>query len=275
MRMPTLLATLATFATLAMVTATTSCSSEHDPAVQQDKAARGDRLLRQMSDTLKNAKAFSVTVHESHERVRRNGAKQPYTLKRQVVVRRPDRLWSHTTGSENRDVKVAYDGRTITVLGDRLKVYATIAAPATLDETLDLISDRYDLRVAVADFLYSSPYDSFASTDATGGWAVRTTVDGRKCDEVAYSMKAADVRLCVSVATPVLPLRARITYKEEPGQPASTLVFYDWNLQASPPESQFAANVPQGYEAIPVVERIPKAELKSDAARAMGAAARK
>ena len=275
MRMPTLLATLATLLTLVMATSATSCSSEHDPTTQQDKAARGDRLLRQMSDTLKNAKAFSVTVDESHERVRRNGEKQPYTLKRQVVVRRPDRLWSHTTGSDNRDIKLAYDGKTITVIGDHQKVYATIPGPPTIDETLDLISERYDLRVAVADFLYSSPYDSFASTDATGGWDVRTTVDGRKCDEVAYAMKAADVRLCVSVATPVLPLRARITYKEEPGQPVSTLVFYDWNLQASPPESQFVANVPQGYEAIPVVERIPKTELKGDAARAMGAAARK
>jgi hypothetical protein len=272
MRMPTLLATLATFA---MVTSATSCSSEHDPATQQEKAARGDRLLRQMSDTLKNAKAFSVAVHESHERVRRNGEKQPYTLTRKLVVRRPDRLWSHTTGSDDRDIKLAYDGKTITVIGDHQKVYATIPGPPTIDETLDLISERYDLRVAVADFLYSSPYDSFASADATGGWVVRTTVDGRKCDEVAYAMKVADVRLCVSVAAPVLPFRARITYKEEPGQPVSTLLFRDWDLGAAPADAQFVANVPQGYEAIPVVERIPKTELKSDAARAMGAAARK
>jgi hypothetical protein len=35
------------------------------------------------------------------------------------------------------------------------------------------------------------------------------------------------------------------------------------------------AAVPQGYEQIPIVERIPKAELKSDAAKAMGATASK
>jgi hypothetical protein len=33
--------------------------------------------------------------------------------------------------------------------------------------------------------------------------------------------------------------------------------------------------VPQGYEAIPIVERIPKSELKTDPAKAMGAATRK
>jgi hypothetical protein len=226
-----------------------------------------------MSDTLKNAKAISVTVQESHERVRRNGEKQPYTLKRDVMVRRPDRLWSHTTGSDNRDIRVTYDGKTVTVIGDRQKIYATIAAPATLDDTLDMISERYDLRVAVSDFLYSSPYDSFAVNEAKGGWHARTTVDGRKCDEVAYTLKAVDVTMCVSIASPAVPYRASIKYKEEPGQPVTTLVFHDWNLRAEPPDSQFVAIVPQGYEAIPVVERIPKNELKGDAAKAMGVAA--
>jgi hypothetical protein len=268
--------TVAALAALALVAATAmSCSSRRDPTTPQEKSARGDQVLRQMSDTLKNAKAFSVTVDESHERVRRNGEKQPYTLKREVMVRRPDRLWSHTTGSDNRDVRVMYDGKAVTVLGDRQKVYATIPAPATLDETLDLISDRYDLRVAVADFLYSSPYDSFAASDATGGWTKRVTVDGRECDEVSYSLKTVDVTLSATTAAPVLPCRARITYTAEPGQPVSTLTFHNWNMQAAPQDSQFATTVPQGYEPIPVVERIPKTELKTDAARAMGVAARK
>lgn len=258
--------------TLAMLTA---CSGQREPATAEEKTARGDQLLRQMSDTLKNARAFSFTVNESHERVRRNGEKRPFTLKRDVVVRRPDRLWSHATGSDDRDVKVIYDGKTVTVIGDRHKIYAAINAPPTLDETLDRINDRFDLRVVVADFLYSSPYESFAGSDAKGGWRKRTVLNGRSCDELAYTMKAVDVTLSVTNAAPVLPCKASIVYKEQPGQPVSTLVFSDWNLQAAPPDSRFVAQVPQGYEAIPIVERIPKTELKTDPARAMGAAARK
>jgi hypothetical protein len=272
------LAILAISALLTMVTmmiVVSACSGQREPATAEEKSARGDQLLRQMSDTLKNAKMFSVSVNESHERVRRNGEKEPYTLKRDVMVRRPDRLWMHTVGSDERDVRTFYDGKTVTVLGDRLKVYGTIKAPPTLDETLDLVSERYDLRVAVADFLYSAPYDSFAATESKGGWVRRTAVDGRQCDEVAYKMRAVHVTLSMSASPPVLPCQARITYIEEPGQPVSTLVFHDWNLKAAPPDAQFVANVPREYEAIPVVERIPKTELKGDAAKAMGAAARK
>jgi len=255
-------------AAIALVVLTIGCSSE--PSTPEEKAARGDELLRKMSDTLKGAQSFSFTVVESHERVRRNGEKQPYTLKREVVVRRPNRLWSHTTGSDDRDVKVTYDGANVTVVGDKQKIYATIKAPATLDETLDLISERYDLRVVVADFLYSTPYESFAEHNAQGGWVRRTTVDGRSCDEVAYSVKAVDFMLSVTTQEPTLPCLAQITFKEEPGQPVTRLVFSNWNLQAQAPDAQFVANVPQGYEQIPIVERIPKNELKQDAAKAMG-----
>jgi hypothetical protein len=196
-------------------------------------------------------------------------------LKREVIVRRPDRLWSHTTGSDERNVTVTYDGNTITIVGDKQKIYATIKAPATLDETLDLVSERYDLHLAVADFLYSSPHDSFADTQAKGGWVKRATVGGISCEEVAYTMKTVDVTLSMTTAEPTLPCQAEITFKEEPGQPVSRLVFSNWNLQVQAPDSQFVANVPQGYELIPVIERIPKTELKADPAKAMGATSAK
>ncbi len=171
---------------------------------------------------------------ESHERVRRNGEKQPYTLNREVVVRRPDRLSLHTTGSDGRDVRVGTDGKTVTVLGDAQKIYASIKTPATLDETLDFISERFDLRVGVADFLYSSPYDSFGVAEAQGGWVRRTTVGGKSCEEVSYTAKTVDVTLSMTGTAPVLPCEAQIVFKQEPGQPVSRLVFSDWNLDRVP-----------------------------------------
>lgn len=270
--MMTRLATLCCLIATAMTLA--ACNRQRDPSTPEEAAKRGDELLRKMSDTLKSAPSLSFSVSESHERMKRNGQKEPYMLKRDVMVRRPDRLWAHTTGSDQRDAKVTYDGKTVTIVGDHHKIYATIKAPATLDDTLDLISHRYDLRLAVGDFLYSSPYDSFADSDAKGGWTKRTTVDGTPCEEVAYSLKAVDFTLSVTSAEPTLPCEAQITFKEEPGQPVTRLVFSNWNLKPQLGDSQFAAQVPQGYELIPVVERIPKSELKADAAKAMGVQAK-
>ena len=59
-----------------------ACAGQRDPQTPAEKSARGDELLRKMSDSLKAAPALSFKVEESHERVRRSGAKQPYTLTR-------------------------------------------------------------------------------------------------------------------------------------------------------------------------------------------------
>ena len=251
--------------------ATYSGCGSRDPRTPEEARRRGDELVRKMSDTLKAAPAFSVTVSESHERVARNGTKQPYTLEREVVIRRPDRLWFHTSGAD-RDLQASYDGKTVTVVGARQKIYAIVPARPTLDETLDLVSERYDLRIAVADFLYSSPYDSFVDAQAQGGWVRRVDVAGTSCEEMTYTVKQVDFTLSVTSAEPTLPCQAQITYKDDPGKPVSRLVFSKWNLSVQPADTQFVANVPEGYEKIPVVERIPKTELKSDAAKAMGAA---
>lgn len=251
------------------------CSGVPDPSTPEESAARADELMRKMSDTLKASPALSFTVTESHERIRRNGQKAPFTLKRDIVIRRPDRLWGHTTGSDGRDVKVTYDGKAVTVVGDGQKIYATFKAASTLDETLDLISERYDLQIVVADFLYSSPYDSFADGQTKGRWVRRVAGAGGECQEVAYSAKAVDFTLSVSTAEPTLPCELHVTYKEEPGQPITGLVFSNWNLKAQLKDNQFVASVPQGYEQIPVIERIPKTELKADAAKAMNAPPKK
>lgn len=258
----------------AVLMAVTACGGERDPGTPEEAAARGDQLLRKMSATLGGAQALSFTSTESHERVRRNGEKEPYALKRDVIVRRPNRLWFHTTGSEGRDLRATYDGSTVTVLGDAHKVYAAFPGRPTLDETLDLVSDRFDLRVAVADFLYASPYDSFAGSNAKGGWVRKIQVDGQECEEMAYTTANVDFTLSVTSAEPTVPCQIQITYKQEPAQPVTRLVFSNWNLQAKADDVQFAASVPQGYERIPVVERIPKEELKTNAEKAMGMAAK-
>jgi hypothetical protein len=242
-----------------------------DPRTPEEARARGDELIRKMGDTLRGSQAFSFTVAESHERVRRNGEKVPYTLNREVVVRRPNRLWTHVTGSDERDVKVTYDGKSITIVGDKNKVHATMPAKPTLDETLDFVQDRYDIPMPIADFLYSSPQESFEDKQAKGGWVKRTEVSGRQCEEVAYSMEAVDFTLSVTSNEPTLPCQLQIVYKTRPSRPVTRLTFSNWNLNAQPQDAQFVAHVPQGYEQIPVIERIPKEELKADPAKAMGA----
>jgi hypothetical protein len=235
------------------------------PAQSQDPRARGDEWLRKTSDTLAQARTIRVHTAELHDRVRRNGQKLQVEFTRDVLVRRPDRLKVHETGAE-RDFTVWYNGHTLTVVGARQHIYARADVPATLDEMFDYVADRYDLPMPMADLLYSSPKDALVAESTAGGWVKQTQVEGRSCEELTYHEEAVDFTLWVSSAAPVLPCRLFITYRKKAGQPSSHLTFGNWTLSADAiPDDQFAAVIPAGYEEIPIVERIPKTELRPSA----------
>jgi hypothetical protein len=247
-----------------------ACGRGGGPANPDEARARGEALLKEMSSTLASAQSVAFETREDHERVRRNGDKAPYTLRREVIARRPDRLRYHATGGDDRDFVVTYDGRQVTVVGATHRVYARIDAPSTLDGMLAQVEQRYELPLPFADVLYSDPYASFSAAGAEGGWVATEIIDGQECEKVQYRTERIDFAVWVS-APPRLPCRLEAHFKAERGSPTSRLTFSKWQLGAAAEDGRFVAQVPEGYEQIPIVERIPKTELKSDAAKAMGA----
>lgn len=247
------------------VLAATFIGCSQAPPSAEEKRTRGESLLRAMSDTLGQAQAFSFETTETHERVRRNGQKADVSFTREVKVRRPNGLWIHQKGSE-REFTVQYDGKMITVVGDAHKIFARAPMPATIDAMLDTLADRYDVPLPFADVLSASAHDSFIGPDTTGGWVQRETLEGKSCDRVAYEHKAVAFTLWIAAEAPAVPCRLEITYKDRPGTPASRLSFRNWNLQAHIEDAQFAAHIPQGYEEIPIVERVTKKQLTDEIA---------
>lgn len=259
-------ATLAAAALTAVALGLTACSRE-TALTSEEKRARGDARLRAMSDALGKAEAFSFETTEAHPRVRRNGEKVDVRFTREVKVRRPNGLWIHQQGNE-REFKVWYDGKTLTLVGDSHKVFARAPVPATLDAMLDVIAERYDVPMPIADMLYASAHDSLVDKDTSGEWVLREPIEGRPCDRLAYQHKAVAFTLWISAEAPAVPCRLEVTYKDSPGEPTSRIAFRNWNLQATIAEGQFTAAIPPAYEEIPIVERVTKKELADELANA-------
>jgi hypothetical protein len=246
-------------AAVAVAVALTSCN--RDPKTPEEAAARGQERLRAASDALAKAQAFSVDLSEMRERVRRNGEKVEEHVKRQIVVRRPDRMWFKTTRDAGEHTGW-YDGKTVTMIVPGQKIFARVNMPPTLDEMLDDLTGRFDVPLPAADFFYSTPQTSFPLAEAQGGWVRRTDIEGRQCDEMQYKHPSVEFTLWVASADPPLPCRLDITYTTRPGAPKASVVFNKWNLSPTIPDNQFTAVVPAGFEQIPVVEHIPADQVK-------------
>ncbi len=219
----------------------------------EEKRAEGKAILTAMSDKLKSAQAVTFSTTETVERVRRNNEKVKHNVNRQLALRRPDRLWFKTTG--DRDLEGFYDGKKVTLVSHKEKVFGQFGAPPTLDETADVITSKYGIPLPVADLLTLDPQGSYVSAETTGGWDRKETIDGVDCNVLAYQHPNVDFSIWIPSSGDPLPKKLDITYKARRGQPKSTILLKDWNLSPQVTDATFAPNVPADYEGIPVIQR--------------------
>jgi hypothetical protein len=200
-----------------------------DPSTAEEKTAKGDELLKRMSNTLAAAKAFTYTTDETRERMQ-DGKKVVRRTAHRVTIRRPDRAHSRITG-EGVDREFWYDGKTITFASHKDNVWARGPVPGTLDEMFDFIYTEYGVPVAMADLLYSVPYDAFVVGGSKGGWVGRETINGKSCDHLAYDNPHSNWEIWLEDDERARPCQLKITHKEEPGAPVTQIVFLDAKLE--------------------------------------------
>ena len=237
------------------------CNRTPEALTPEAAKAKGDALLQEMSKNLSALQTFAYTVDEV-----RTGAdgKENLHLSRRTIVRRPSALTFTTTG-DDRDTQAWYDGKQITFVSNRAKVWARGPMPGTLDEALDFLAAEYDVHMPGADLLYSNPYDALMTSDTTGGWVDVQQIAGRSCDHLAYRQAQVDWEIWLSETTK-LPCQARIVYKNEPGQPSTTVTPREFDDSPAVSDDTFTAKVPDGYQRIRVMRRASVADPNVDAA---------
>jgi hypothetical protein len=232
------------------------------------RRSRGEDLLKAASTNIANAKALSFTVDETSERVTRDGEKRTARLERHVTVRRPDRLWFRTTG--DRDVEGVYDGKQVTVLFHGEKVFGIVPTPPTIDETVQVLSERYDIPLPIGDLIVSDPHKSLISTQTTGGWQGEEDINGVRSARLEWHHPNVDWTIWIPVSGDPLPTKLFVNYKTR--NRVLTAFFRDWNLAPQITEDTFQARIPDDYEGVAMIQRATAVlpNLKQESAPVQG-----
>ena len=216
---------------------------------------KGDALLRQMSKTLASAQQFTFTAEEHRQRVRGNGEKVEEVTRRQVSIRRPNRV-ALVAKDANHDGAAWYDGAYLTVVSNKQKAWARGPMPPTLDEAMDFLAAEYSIPVASADLLYSSPYDALMTKDTSGGWVGEEAIGGKTCDHLSYKQADVNWELWLAQDERKLPCQLRLVYNKQPGTPWTKVVFSDWNPAAQIADDTFTPKVPNDYERLKIMRNL-------------------
>ena len=106
--------------------------------------------LQKMGAYLASLKTARIHADTSIDEVLDNGQKVIVTGQVTYQLRKPNGFVIEIA-SDRKVRQLFYDGKSLTVYAPRPKLYATIDAPPTNQEALDMMSDRYGIIVPLRD----------------------------------------------------------------------------------------------------------------------------
>ena len=185
-----------------------------------------------MSNSLKGLTSFAFDADHTIEVVLESGQKLQMAATSHVQVQRPNRLRSDRRG-ELANVSFIYDGKTITVTGNKTNLYAQAPAPSTLDAMIDFARDELELEAPAADLLYSDPYRGLTEDVVSGTHIGKTEIDGALCHHLAFRGREVDWQIWIEDTPRALPRRYVITSKDQAAAPEFGVSLRNWSVKTS------------------------------------------
>lgn len=205
--------------------------------------------LQRMSAYLGTLSAFELKNETSLELVRDDGQKIEVDGTSHYVVQRPNGFMIEVA-TDKKVRQFYYDGKSLTVNAPKLGYYATISAPPTIRETLDLAHDRYGIVLPLEDlFRWSDPGQQRAAKLQSAMVVGVSTIGGVECDQYAFREGDIDWQIWIQRGDKPLPRKVVIVDRTDEAHPAF-IVRLTWDTSPQLSRDAFAFSPPKGAKAI-------------------------
>lgn len=207
------------------------------------------KILKRMTDHMGSLKEFSVHTQVTLEDVLESGHRIDLDVSASVVIKRPNKLLAERRG-DPLDQTFYYDGKSLTLYNPTDKVYATEAAPKTIEGVLDYTRESLGLIVPVADLVYQNAFE-LLTTDVNFAKVIgKTVINGVTCDHLLFSRPGVDFQVWVADGDKALPCKYTVTDTGNPGNVSISTVMSDWGYAPVNDDSVFTFVVPKDAKPI-------------------------
>jgi hypothetical protein len=218
------------------------------PAVDPGAVA----ALNHMAGYLRTLKTFQVEAATTRDSVSDDGQLITRGTTVNYVVQMPNKVLADVV-SDRSERQFVYDGKTFTMLARRVGFYATIPAPPTVRELDDLLGEKYDIELPLADlFRWGTPsWIPAGITRATDLGPAEML--GTTCEQYGFRQDGVDWQIWIQLGDSPLPRKLNITTTTDEARPRYSAIF-TWNLAPSVNDGAFVFTPPKGAVKIPLAE---------------------
>ncbi|MGC1425067.1 MAG: DUF2092 domain-containing protein [Terracidiphilus sp.] len=204
--------------------------------------------LNQMGTYLRGLKDFQVTAAVTSEDVLSDGEKLTYSHTTTVLASSPNKLRIETQGDQKSRL-ILYDGKKFTFFARRAGYYATVDAPPSIGELIDVASDKYGIELPLLDlFLWGGPRASTNEITEASDFGP-ADVGGITCEHYAFRQPGLDWQVWIQLGDHPLPKKMVLTTTTDDARPQHTSVL-TWNLAPSYNDAAFVFDPPSDAQKI-------------------------
>lgn len=204
--------------------------------------------LDQMGTYLRSLKDFQVTATVTSEDVLSDGEKLTYTHTTNVLASSQNKVRIETQGDQKSRL-ILYDGKKFTFFARRAGYYATVDAPPTIGELIDVASEKYGIDIPLLDlFLWGGPRASTKEITEASDFGP-SDVGGITCEHYAFRQPGLDWQVWIQLGDHPLPKKLVLTTTTDDARPQHTSVL-TWNLAPSYNDATFVFDPPSDAQKI-------------------------
>ncbi len=218
------------------------------PALDPDAMA----LLNKMGAYMRTLTAFQVVSTTSREDVLDDGQKIATDGTVDLLIQRPNRMRVEIT-SDARHRMFFYDGKSFTMWARLVNYYATVPAPPTLAQLNDVLADKYDIELPLADLFYWGTDQAKVNLVKSAIDVGPSQVGGVSSEHLAFRQEGVDWQLWVQSGQYPLPRKLVITTTSDEARPQYTSIL-TWNLAPAFNDAAFTFDPPADAHKIALKE---------------------
>lgn len=204
--------------------------------------------LKQMTEFLDALPHFSVQTSNTIEDLHASGQRIDKDMTANVTVKRPNKLRALRVG-EGFDQRFFYDGKTLTLYNPTEKVYASEAAPDTVEGMIGFARETVGIMLPAADLVYRGAYPLLIQDLKIAAVVGKSMVAGVKCDHLLFSRPGVDFQIWIAEGKRPFPCKYVVTETDTPARLSVSTVFTNWKTDGAVEDAAFKFVPPKGTSA--------------------------
>jgi hypothetical protein len=236
---------------LLVLTAFSGAHAGSAVAQTPDEAAR--QVLKNMANYVSKLDAFSFDYSVELEAVTTKGIKLQFPASGQMLVERPNKFRLMRTGGHS-DIELVSDGKTVTLYGRKMNIYAQNKAAPSIDEFVDRAREEHGLDLPGADLLLSNVYDQLIEPVTEAMYLGTGVVDGVECEHLAFRTPDVDWQIWVAMGDKPYPCKYVVTSKWTTAAPEYQLRVRNWNDSPKIEANSFQFGLPADAKEVKISE---------------------